>query len=108
MLPKRTAPAPLHFRKHPRAMSPRGPSRRRRGDRYARQSPAVQKSPTTARVTRVVAQVGDDQSIPVVTGINLRQRTGALTAIKALRQLVEFLNAQDSRRIARITADHRG
>src|SRR5262249_23565599 len=36
------------------------------------------------------------------------QRAGTRTAIEALRQLVEFLDATDSRRIARITADHRG
>src|SRR5271166_5187881 len=50
-------------------------------------------------VTAVVAQVSDDQRISVVAGVNLRQGTGAHTAIEVLRQLVEFLDAKDSRRI---------
>src|SRR6185312_3131811 len=59
-------------------------------------------------VTAVVAEVSDDQRISVVAGVNLRQGTGAHTAIEVLRQLTEFLDAKDSRRIATIAADHRG
>src|ERR1700722_14083352 len=59
-------------------------------------------------VTALVAQVSDDQRISVVAGVNLRQGTGAHTAIEVLRQLAEFLDAKDSRRIATIAADHRG
>ena len=59
-------------------------------------------------VTAVVAQVSDDQRISVVAGVNLRQGTGARTAIEALRQFVEFCDAQDSRSIPRKAAHHRG
>jgi hypothetical protein len=59
-------------------------------------------------IAGVVTQIGDDQTIPVIAGIDLRQRTGAHTAIKVLRQLVEFRNAKDSRHKATKAADHRG
>src|SRR5262249_48209258 len=59
-------------------------------------------------IAGVVAQIGDDQTIPVIAGIDLRQRTGARTANEALRQLVECRDAKDSWRIAGKAADHRG
>ena len=58
-------------------------------------------------VTRVVTQISEDQSIAVIAGVNLGQGSGARTAIKVLRQLVEFRDAKDARRKATITADHR-
>ena len=54
-------------------------------------------------IAGVVAQIGDNQRIALIAGVNLGQRAGARTAIEALRQLVEFRDAQDSRRIASLT-----
>ena len=42
-------------------------------------------------IGRVVAQIGDDESIGIVAAINRRERTGPRTSIKSLWQLFEFL-----------------
>ena len=58
-------------------------------------------------IAGVVAQIGDNQRIAVIAGINLGQSAGARTAIEPLRQLIEFLDAKDSRRIATIASVER-
>src|SRR6516165_6270783 len=62
--------------------------------------PRTKKLHQVLSITRVVAQIGDDQRIAVVAGINLRQLAGTRAAIEVLRQLVEFLYAEYSRHIA--------
>ena len=45
-------------------------------------------------ISRVVAEIGDNESIVVVAAINRRQRIGTRTAIKPLRQLRGLQNAE--------------
>jgi hypothetical protein len=59
-------------------------------------------------ISRVVAEIGDNESIVVVAAINRRQRIGTRTAIKPLRQLLGVQNAKEPRRNWTIAADDGG
>ena len=59
-------------------------------------------------VGRVVAEIGDNESIGIVAAINRRERAGTGAAIEALRQLRKLPNSKQPRRDWTVAADDSG
>ena len=58
-------------------------------------------------IGRVIAQVGDDQRVALVTAVDARQRAGARAAVEAKRQLIELSDPGDAMLKWAPTAHHR-